>query len=97
MNVEGYDHFVVLRKAAPDYVYVADPLLGNRMLATSDFAKSWDGIMFVIAAPSYNSGNALVNVRHPLNAELGANIPAEAQVLANAELLTIYIPAMNRL
>lgn len=97
MNVEGYEHFVVLKKATPAYVYLADPLLGNRTIPAPDFAKAWNNIMFVIASPAYEQSNALVAVRVPMNTRLGANIPAEAEVLANAELLTIYIPAMSRL
>src|SRR5699024_9500218 len=33
LNMNGYEHFVVLRKTAPGHVFVADPALGNRMLA----------------------------------------------------------------
>jgi predicted double-glycine peptidase len=97
MNVAGYEHFVVLKKATPGYVYLADPLLGNRAIPAAEFLNSWNGIIFVIAAPSYQQTNSLVDVKSPVNPFVGADVPGEAQVLANAELLTIYIPAMSRL
>ncbi len=62
MSIEGYEHFVVLKKATPEYVYVADPMLGNRSIPTSDFISSWNDIIFVVAAPGYNPDSRLANI-----------------------------------
>jgi uncharacterized protein len=98
VNVQGYDHFVVMKKATPEYMYVADPILGNRTIPTAEFVKTWNGIIFVIASPSYDSANPLLALNVPVPFDrLTRTIPDSAQVLGNAELMSIYIPAMSRL
>lgn len=98
VNVQGYNHFVVLKKASPQYIYVADPILGNRTVPTAEFAETWNGIMFVIASPMYDTANPLLALNVPVPFDrLTRTIPDSAQVLGNAELMSIYIPAMSRL
>ncbi len=98
ITVEGYSHFVVLKHADPDYVYVADPMFGNRRIETSVFAHSWDGIIFVIAANSYDIHNKLLALNQPLPLDVISNgIPSVSAALNNAQLMLVYIPAMNRL
>lgn len=98
VNVQGYNHFVVLKKATPQYIYVADPILGNRVVDTAEFAGTWNGIIFVIASPAYDRDNPLLALNVPVPYDrLSRTIPSSAQVLSNAELMSIYIPAMSRL
>jgi predicted double-glycine peptidase len=98
LSVEGYDHFVVLKKATPEYVYVADPMLGNRAIPTSDFAANWNNIILVVAAPGYKPDGALAQI--PLyvgSSHLAVNVPPSSYVLANAVLMTVFIPPATRL
>jgi len=98
MSIEGYDHFVVLKKATPEYVYVADPMLGNRSIPTPDFLSSWNNIIFVIAAPGYDRNSVLANI--PLyvgSSHLAADMPPNTYALANAVLMNVIIPASTRL
>ncbi len=98
ITVEGYSHFVVLKHADPDYVYIADPMFGNRRIETSAFAHSWDGIIFVIAANTYDIHNKLLALNQPLPLDVISNgIPSVSAALNNAQLMLVYIPAMNRL
>lgn len=98
LTVEGYQHFVVLKNATPQYVYVADPMLGNRAVPTQEFASSWNGILFVVAAPGYQRTSALADV--PLfvgSGHLAAGMPPQTYALANAVLMTVFIPPATRL
>lgn len=98
VNVQGYNHFVVMKKASPEYIYVADPILGNRVVPTAEFAQTWNGIIFVIAAPSYDTTNPLLALNVPVPFDrLSRTVPSNAQAIGNAELMSIYIPAMSRL
>ncbi len=98
LNIDGYDHFVVLKRAQPDYVYVADPMLGNRRIETPKFASTWNGIIFVIAATSYNAKTSLLALDEPLPLDVMSNsIPSASLALDNAQLMLIYIPAMTRI
>lgn len=98
MSIEGYEHFVVLKKATPEYVYVADPMLGNRSIPTPDFVSSWNNIIFVVAAPGFERDSALATI--PLyvgSTHLAASMPPDTYALANAVLMNIVIPAATRL
>ena len=53
INTKGYEHFVVLRRSTATFVYVADPILGNRSVPADLFADEWNGIAFVIAGADY--------------------------------------------
>lgn len=98
LDEDGYEHFVVLKKTTPTYTYVADPIRGNQTLRTSEFARMWNGIIFIIAAPSYQPSNVLVRVHAPPSLRRMADgIPPDTSVLANAVLSTIYIPGIDRL
>jgi uncharacterized protein len=44
----GYYHFAVLRGAAGDRVYLADPGRGNLRMSIKRFLDEWDGIVFVL-------------------------------------------------
>lgn len=53
LDINGYKHFVILKLATRDTVYVADPALGNRALAMRDFAQQWNGVLLAVAGPGY--------------------------------------------
>src|SRR5581483_6 len=44
---EGF-HYVVLYKAAPDHVIVADPAVGRRRLTPEEFQKGWTGYLLLL-------------------------------------------------
>lgn len=98
ITVDGYSHFVVLKHVDPNYAYVADPLLGNRRIATPQFARAWNGIIFVIAARTYRFENPLVALQKPVSLRaMMSGTPAAGAALSDAQLLLVYIPAMNRI
>ncbi len=103
LNENGYSHFVVFRKATPEYTWVADPIRGNQRFRAGVFASMWDGIIFVIApgpnhAIVYDRANVLANVPAPVSMEEMANgVPPIAYMLNSILLETIYIPGIDRL
>jgi len=67
LNVRGYKHFVVVRKATPDVVQVADPALGNRVITRPAFEKGWNGVLFVVLGNGFDADSALKNPPPPLS------------------------------
>jgi predicted double-glycine peptidase len=43
LNKEGFEHFVVLRKARDNFAYVADPIAGNITMPYSEFYRQYTG------------------------------------------------------
>lgn len=80
LDIKGYKHFVVIRKAWPDRIAIGDPALGNRTMTRASFEESWNDVGFVIAGEGYDPGNALINPPSPLSAgrllALHAALPA---------------------
>ncbi|MDN6180990.1 MAG: C39 family peptidase [Halomonas subglaciescola] len=68
LDLEGYKHFVVVKKANGDRVYVGDPALGNRVMERDDFLDSWNGIIFAIVGEGFDRQTALLDPRQPLTA-----------------------------
>jgi predicted double-glycine peptidase len=50
-----YSHFVVLKAIRGDQVYVADPAFGNRATSVEDFAKNWNGVVFLVVSSEERS------------------------------------------
>jgi uncharacterized protein len=48
LKVNGYLHFTIVEGVRDGRVLIADPALGTRAIAASDFAKAWNGVFFVI-------------------------------------------------
>lgn len=48
IRVGAYQHFVVLKGVADGKVLVGDPALGLKAYPTAEFAKVWNGVVFVI-------------------------------------------------
>ncbi len=103
LNEDGYQHFVVFRKATPEYTWVADPIRGNQRFRSDVFEGMWNGIIFVIApgpnhAIVYDTSNVLASVPAPVSMEQMANgLPPIAYALNSVLLQTIYIPGIDRL
>lgn len=80
LDIKGYKHFVVVRKAYEDRIAIGDPALGNRTMKRPDFEKSWNGVAFIIAGDGYDPTNALIDPPSPLSAKrllaLHAALPA---------------------
>ena len=69
MDIRGYKHFVVMQRAEKDWVYVGDPVLGNKRYKFDDFVKGWNGIIFAVIGAGYDKGNALLEPPLPLTAK----------------------------
>lgn len=59
LDTTGYRHFVVLKKATEDKVYLADPALGNKAMAAKDFITGWNGVIFVVIGRGYDRETVL--------------------------------------
>jgi predicted double-glycine peptidase len=83
LDIRGYKHFVVIRRAWDDRVAIGDPAIGNTTMTRPQFEQAWNGILFIVSGEGYVPGNILLNPPEPLSAkrllELTASIPgAEA-------------------
>ncbi len=80
LDIKGYKHFVIIRKAYADRVAVGDPALGNRTMRREEFEASWNDVAFIIAGEGYDPDNALIDPPSPLSAKrllaFHANLPA---------------------
>lgn len=68
LDLEGYKHFVVMKKARGDRVYVGDPALGNRVMSRDDFLDAWNNIIFAVVGEGYDRYTVLLDPRQPLTA-----------------------------
>ncbi|MDY7115057.1 C39 family peptidase [Halomonas sp. SSL-5] len=68
LDLDGYKHFVVVKKASGDRVYVGDPALGNRVMARDDFMASWNNIIFAVVGEGFDRETVLLSPRQPLTA-----------------------------
>ncbi|NAW33712.1 C39 family peptidase [Halomonas alimentaria] len=68
LDLDGYKHFVVMKKASGDRVYVGDPALGNRIMTRDDFMEAWNGIIFAIVGEGFDQQTVLLSPRQPLTA-----------------------------
>jgi predicted double-glycine peptidase len=66
LNIKGYKHFVVIRKATKDYIQLGDPALGNRVMSRREFERGWNGVVFVVLADGYDPDNSLANPPLPM-------------------------------
>ncbi|WP_233863854.1 C39 family peptidase [Paraburkholderia adhaesiva] len=73
MNIEGYEHFVIVKHAADGRVFIADPALGNRIVAEDDFSKSWNGLVFAVLGKPFREDSPLLQNNESLALKLRAN------------------------
>jgi predicted double-glycine peptidase len=98
VNLEGYEHFVVLKKAAEDMVYVADPVLGNRRMDARAFNSEWNGIVLAIAGRAYRRENPLLDVQAPMTADrLLEGVVPLVDPLSNLTTLAVGVTPTSRL
>lgn len=83
LNIKGYKHFVVLRKAEGDYIHVGDPALGNRVMNRKAFTEAWNGVIFVFLGEGYDPDTVLRNPPPPLSAR---RLFEERSPVPNAEV-----------
>ena len=69
IDVRGYKHFVVVRRALPDRVAVGDPALGNRNMTRPAFERAWNGIGFIVTGEGYDPRTILLDPPDPLSAK----------------------------
>lgn len=68
LNIRGYKHFVVVRRAEANFIHIGDPALGNRAMSRRNFERAWNGVVFVVVGEGYNPDNVLRNPPSPLSA-----------------------------
>lgn len=68
LDIRGYKHFVVLKKTTPDKVYLADPALGNRVVARQEFVSGWNRVVFAVIGQGFERDTVLLRPGEPLTA-----------------------------
>lgn len=68
LDLDGYKHFVVMRRASGDRVYVGDPALGNRVMDRDEFLDAWNNVIFAVVGEGYDPHNVLLDPPQPLTA-----------------------------
>lgn len=68
LDIRGYKHFVVLKKAEGDKVYVGDPALGNKVMSRSDFEAAWNNIILAVVGENFDEQTVLLQPAEPLSA-----------------------------
>jgi hypothetical protein len=84
LDIRGYKHFVVLKKATPDKVYIADPALGNRVMDRQDFEDGWNKVTFAVIGNGFDRETILLRPKQPLTAR---NTVDTWRPLTDAELV----------
>lgn len=84
IEVRGYKHFVVMQRSNDEWVYLGDPVLGQKKVPMSEFADGWNGVVFAVIGPGYDRNNALLQPPEPLTARNRLN---RFRPLADAELM----------
>lgn len=70
----GFPHFVVYRGRVGDYVLVADPAYGNRMIEVAKFRAAWQNIAFVVTRSQANSATGAPRVEDQDYARVSADM-----------------------
>src|ERR1700754_3166846 len=94
MNIDGYEHFVIVKHAENGRVFIADPALGNRILLEEDFSKTWNGLVFAVVGKPFGEDSPLLQDNESLALKLragalatgGATTPFVEYGLTRAEL-----------
>ncbi len=73
MNINGYEHFVIVKHAAEGRIFIADPALGNRIVMENDFSKSWNGLVFAVLGKPFREDSPLLQDNESLALKLRAN------------------------
>ena len=73
MNIDGYEHFVIVKHAENGRIFIADPALGNRIVAEEDFAKTWNGLVFAVLGKPFLEDSPLLQNNESLALKLREN------------------------
>ncbi|SEF82228.1 hypothetical protein SAMN04487953_106115 [Billgrantia desiderata] len=68
LDLDGYEHFVVMKKARGDRIYIGDPALGNKVMDRDDFLASWNNIIFAVVGDGFDTSTVLLDPAQPLTA-----------------------------
>jgi predicted double-glycine peptidase len=85
MNIDGYEHFVIVKHAENGRVFLADPALGNRIVLEEDFAKTWNGLVFAVLGKPFKEDSPLLQDNESLALKL------RASALANGTAATPFV------
>ncbi len=70
MDIDGYQHFVLVKHAQDDRIFIADPALGNRIVLESDFVKTWNGLVFAVVGKPFREDSPLLQNNESLALKL---------------------------
>ncbi|MGV2289005.1 C39 family peptidase [Trinickia sp. YCB016] len=70
MNIDGYEHFVIVKHAEEGRIFIADPALGNRIVMEEDFVKSWNGLVFAVLGKPFREDSPLLQGNESLALKL---------------------------
>lgn len=68
LDLDGYQHFVVLKKVEGDRVYIGDPALGNKVMNRSEFVEAWNNVIFAVVGENFDTSTVLLEPAQPLTA-----------------------------
>ncbi|TKC83928.1 peptidase C39 [Trinickia terrae] len=60
MDINGYEHFVIVKHAEEGRIFIADPALGNRVVLEEDFVKTWNGLVFAVLGKPFREDSPLL-------------------------------------
>ena len=70
IDVNGYQHFVVIKAAKDGRVFLSDPALGNRIIEQADFAKQWNGLVLAVVGKPFMEDSPLLKGNESLAVKL---------------------------
>jgi predicted double-glycine peptidase len=73
MNINGYEHFVIVKHAEDGRIFIADPALGNRIVMEEDFVKTWNGLVFAVLGKPFREDSPLLQDNESLAERLRAS------------------------
>jgi predicted double-glycine peptidase len=65
LDIKGYQHFVVVRRASHGRVFVSDPALGNRIMPEHDFVAAWNNLVFAVIGQPFPETSDLLEADAP--------------------------------
>lgn len=61
LDIQGYLHFVVVRRVSERWAYISDPALGDRVMNVSDFEQQWNGLVFAVIGKPFPADSPLLH------------------------------------
>ncbi|SDI91512.1 C39 family peptidase [Billgrantia gudaonensis] len=74
LDLDGYQHFVVMKKVVGDRVYIGDPALGNKVMDRSEFVEAWNNVIFAVVGENFDTHTVLLDPDQPLTARRLADV-----------------------